>query len=144
MARIKIEFPTAFLFQTDIRVRVTDANYAGHLGNDSVLSLVHEARDRWLRSLGFTELDVDGASIIMNDAAIMYRSEAYPGEILRVEVGVGDTHRKGCDVLYRITCIADDREVVRAKTGIVFYDFIEKRMVMVPPAFTAAISNEQG
>ena len=105
--------------------------------------MVHEARDRWLRSLGFTELDVDGASIIMNDAAVMYRSAAYPGEILRIDVAVGDMHRKGCDVLYRITCTADNREVVRAKTGIVFYDFEEKRMMTVPPAFSAAISRNQ-
>ncbi|MBN1448359.1 MAG: thioesterase family protein [Bacteroidetes bacterium] len=135
MARIKFSLPEAFPFATDIRVRVTDANYAGHLGNDSVLSLVHEARDRCLRSYGFTELNVAGASIIMSDAAIMYRSEAYPGETLRVEVAVGDVHRKGCDFFYRCTCIDDGREVARVKTGVVFYNFAQKKMLGIPQEF---------
>ena len=139
MARIKITLPEDFSFHTDMRIRVTDVNYAGHLGNDSVLSIVHEARDRWLRSMGFTELDVEGTSIIMNDAAVVYKSEGYPGETLVVSVGAVDVHRKGCDVLYRLTCKEDGREVARAKTGIVFYDFSAKRMVMVPEGFLNAI-----
>lgn len=138
MARIKIALPEAFLFETDIRVRVTDANYAGHLGNDAVLSLVHEARDRFLRAHGFTELDVDGASIIMSDAAVMYRSQAWPGETLRIAIAAADLHRRGCDLLYRCTCAEDGREVARVKTGIVFFDFEEEKMLPVPRAFLSA------
>ncbi len=144
MARIKFTLPDEFLFETDIRVRVTDANYAGHLGNDSVLSLVHEARDRFLRAHGFTELDVAGASIIMSDAAVMYRSQAYPGETLRVAVAAADVHRKGCDLLYRCISLDDGREVARVKTGIVFFDFEANRMLPVPPAFLTAAGLDRG
>jgi acyl-CoA thioester hydrolase len=139
MARIKIPLPEYFPFQTEITVRITDANYAGHLGNDSVFSLTHEARERFLRSLGFREDDVDGAGIIMNDAAVMYRSEAFPGEVLRVEVAVADIYRKGCDVLYRFSCVEDGREVARVKTGIVFFDFATRSMVSTPQAFLDAV-----
>jgi 4-hydroxybenzoyl-CoA thioesterase len=140
MARIKIDIPVRLPFFTEITVRITDANYAGHLGNDSVFSLTHEARERFLRSLGFREDDIDGYGIIMNDAAVIYRSESFPGEVLRVDVGIGDLHRKGCDMLYRFSCVEDGREVARVKTGIVFFDFEARKMVSTPIAFLDAIA----
>ncbi|MCB2205648.1 thioesterase family protein [bacterium] len=143
MARIKIHIPSSLPFETEIGVRITDANYAGHLGNDSVFTLAHEARERFLHSLGFSESDVDGIGIVMNDAAVMYRSEAFPGERLRVEVGVSDIYRKGCDILYRFSCIADGREVARVKTGIVFFDFETRTMVSTPEAFLEAVGAQQ-
>jgi len=75
MARIKIELPGKFIFKTEITIRVSDLNYGGHLGNDSVLSICHEARLRFLKHLGYSELDVEGSGIIMSDAAIQYKGE---------------------------------------------------------------------
>ncbi|MFA6233461.1 MAG: thioesterase family protein [Bacteroidota bacterium] len=132
MARIKIEFPEAGLFETEIEIRISDINYGGHLGNDAVLSIAHEARVRFLASMGYTEMNVEGISIIMNDAAVIYRSEAVYGEMMRVEVGAADAHRKGCDLLYRISCAADGREVALVKTGIVFFDYAARRPVAAP------------
>ena len=48
MARIKLTLPENFNFSTNIEVRITDINYGGHLGNDSVLEIIHEARIRML------------------------------------------------------------------------------------------------
>ena len=51
MARIKIELPDNFPFTTSIPVRITDINYGGHVGNDTVLSIIHEARMQFLKSM---------------------------------------------------------------------------------------------
>ncbi|MBE0644478.1 MAG: thioesterase family protein [Bacteroidetes bacterium] len=131
MARIKIEFPETGLFTTEIKIRISDINYGGHLGHDAVLSIAHEARMRFLASLGYSEMDVEGAAIIMNDAAVVYRSEAVYGEVLRVDVGAADAHRKGCDLLYRISA-TDGREVALVKTGIMFFDYASRRPVSAP------------
>ena len=48
MPRIKLELPEKLVFSTEIPVRITDINYGGHLGNDSILSIVQEARVRFL------------------------------------------------------------------------------------------------
>ena len=48
MARIKLDLPERFPFSTELRVRITDVNYGGHMGNDSLLGLLHEARVRFL------------------------------------------------------------------------------------------------
>ena len=52
MARLTLDLPSRFPFSTELEVQVGHINYGGHLGNDSMLSLVHEARVRYLRHLG--------------------------------------------------------------------------------------------
>ena len=45
MGRVKIKFPAENpLFITTIHVRIGDINYGGHVGNDAILSIIHEAR----------------------------------------------------------------------------------------------------
>ncbi len=137
MARVEIELPGRFLFSTEIPVRISDVNFAGHLGHDAVLPIAHEARVRWLRSHGWTELDVAGVGIIMADAAIVYRGEGSYGMALRVEVAAADVRTRGCDLLYRLTDIATSQEIARVKTGIVFFDYGKRRIVHMPEAFRA-------
>lgn len=135
MARIKIELPKKFSFQTEIPIRITDINYGGHLGNDSLLSIIHEARVRFLKHLGYSESDVEGTGIIMNDAAIQYKSEGFYGDDLLIEVGVMDFSKIGCDIVYRITNMDSKKEIAFAKTGIVFFDYKNKKVVPVPEEF---------
>ncbi len=51
MSRLEIQLPEKFHFQTEIAVRVSDLNYGNHVGNDSVLTLMQEARTLFYRSL---------------------------------------------------------------------------------------------
>lgn len=138
MARVEIPLPERFPFSTELPIRVTDLNYGGHLGNDAVLSLVHEARVRFLASHGWKELDVAGAGIIMSDAAVVYRAEGFYGMVLRIEVAVDDLRTRSCDLVYRLTDVATGKEIARAKTGILFYDYAAKRVVSTPEPFRAA------
>lgn len=72
MSRLRLDLPERLLFTAEVSLRVSDNNYGGHLGNDAVLSLAHEARVRFLRSHGWSEKDVAGAGIIMTDAVVGY------------------------------------------------------------------------
>ncbi|MDA0710766.1 MAG: thioesterase family protein [bacterium] len=135
MARVKLDLPEAVVFETEMPLRIGDINYGGHLGNDSVLSLIHEARVRFLKSHGFSELDVGGVGILLSDAVIVYRSEAFYGETLVVSLGVGDFTRVGCDIFYCLSDRIANREVARAKTGIVFFDYKNRKTAAVPVAF---------
>ncbi|KIC92986.1 acyl-CoA thioesterase [Flavihumibacter solisilvae] len=134
MGRIKVSIPQDFSFQTTIAVRITDLNYGGHVGNDTILSLIHEARVRYLRSLGFTELEFGGTSLIMSDAAIEFRSEAFYGEELLFSVVADDFSRAGFDICYRVEKMIGDKSVVvaLAKTGMVCYNYDEKKISAVP------------
>jgi len=142
MARVKLTLPKQFEFSTEMRVRVGDINYGGHLGNDSILALMHEARLRFLKDHGFTEADINGAGFIMVDSVVVSKSQAFHGEILRIEVTTDDFSKYGCDFFYRITEKETGKEIARAKTGIVFFDYEKKRMVRVPERFRAIMASK--
>ena len=132
MARIKLDLPEHFSFSTELQVRITDVNYGGQMGNDSLLGLLHAARVQFLTHYGLSELDIGGAGIIMADSVIVYKSEAFPGERLNIAVTATDFNQYGCDVVYRVTEQVSGREVARAKTGIVFF-YYQKRAVQKTP-----------
>jgi len=139
MARIKIELPEIFLFRTEIPIRITEINYGGHLGNDSLLSIIHEARVRFLNHLGYSESNVEGTGIIMIDSAIQYKSEGFYGDELLVEITVNDFTRIGCDFVYRLSNKKTSKEIALAKTGIVFFNYEIKKTAPVPSEFKKKI-----
>ena len=135
MPRIKIELPGKFIFKTEIPIRITDINYGGHLGNDSLLSIIHEARLRFLNHLGYSESNVEGVGIIMIDSAIQYKSEGFYGDNLVAEVAVKDFTGVGCDFVYQLSNKNSKKEIALAKTGIVFFDYEKRKTALVPSEF---------
>jgi acyl-CoA thioester hydrolase len=49
MAKLNLQLPTTLIFSTKINVRISDINYGNHVGNDSFVSILHEARVQWLK-----------------------------------------------------------------------------------------------
>ena len=143
MARVKLALPEEFIFETDIPVRITDVNYGGHLGNDSVMSIIHEARVRFLGRYGYSELDVCGAGLIQSDAVIVFKSEAFYGDVISVSVTLGDFSSSGCDFFFLLSNKETGKPVAQAKTGIVFYDYERKKPIRVPEAFKSLIVHIQ-
>jgi YbgC/YbaW family acyl-CoA thioester hydrolase len=135
MSRVKLDLPDKFKFSTEVQVRISDINYGGHLGNDATLSLIHEARVRFLNKYGFSESDIDGVGLIMVDAVVIYKSEGFYSDALKIDVTVADLSKSGCDFIYRITNKLTSKEVARAKTGIVFFDYKKRKVVAVPKKF---------
>ena len=138
MARIELNLPENFSFSTDVRVRISDINYGNHLGNDAVLSLIHEARLQFLQSRGYSELDIDGWGLILTDAVIVYKSQGFHGDLLTIFAAVCDFNKYGCDFFYKVNQKSGGKEVARAKTGVVFFDYNRQKMVPVPVAFLDA------
>ena len=139
MPRIRIELPEHFPFSTELEVRVGDLNYGNHLGNDAALTLMHEARRRFLAALGIEEIGADGVGFVIADAAIVYRAQAFFGDRLRIEVAAGGFASRGCDFYHRVSHAADERTVAEAKTGAVCFDFRAQKAVAFPPATLAKL-----
>lgn len=135
MARIQIELPAQLPFSTEITLYLSHMNYGGHLDNALLLTIVSEARARFFKSLGYTELDVEGVGIIVSDAALQYRSEAFHGEVMVVRMGAAEFGSKGCDLLWCMNEKTTGREVARGKTGIVFFDYTTRKIAPVPDNF---------
>ncbi|MGB3861260.1 MAG: thioesterase family protein [Candidatus Aminicenantaceae bacterium] len=134
MPRVRLKQLDQYPFSTKIVVRVTDLNYGGHLGNDSLLSLVHEARVAFLDIHGFSELDCGGVSLTMGDAAIAYQGEAYAGDELIIEVAAGESSKSGFRLFYRLTRSSDAKKIALAETGMVCFDYKAKKIKPLPKA----------
>jgi acyl-CoA thioesterase FadM len=138
MPRVKIELPDIFMFETEIKVRISDINYGGHLGNDSVLSIIHESRYRFFNSLGYKdELSIDGFGTIQADVAIAYKGEAFHGDTIKVQIAVAEIGRKSFELIYLLS--TDQKEIARAKTGIAMFDYSENKVVSLPDVFLSKI-----
>ena len=138
MARLKLDFPDdLFLFSTQLTVRVTDINGANHLGNDSMISMISEARARFLYDYGVQETGPDGVGIIVTDLATTYKAEAHARDQLVFEVGVMDFNQYGGDIIFRVTRPKDGRLVAMAKYGFVFFNYQSSQVTPMPPEFLA-------
>jgi acyl-CoA thioester hydrolase len=138
MARVKLNFPSQKpIFTAQIPLRITDMNYGNHLGNDIVLSIMHDARMQFLASLGYTELEVGGCGMIMADVMIAYRNEGYYGDVLTVELFTDEVGSRSFDFMYRITTTREEKliEIAQAKTGMVCYDYKAGKVCSIPTTF---------
>jgi len=142
MSRIKLNMPDTYLFSTQIPVRITDLNYGNHLGNDALLSIVHEARVRFLASYNYTEADIEGIGIMMADVVIIYKYQGFYGDHLTIQVGIDDISKKSCDFYYRITN-QSEKVVALCKTAIVFYDYHRQKPAPVPEKFLQKIDHSE-
>ena len=135
MTRVSIDLPEHFVFATEIPIYISHINYGLHLDNAALVGLVSEARVRFLKHLGYTELDVEGVGIVVADAALQYKSEAFHGEALVFEMAPAEFNKYGCDLVWRATDKASGREVARGKTGIIFFNYETRRPASVPAGF---------
>jgi len=132
MPRLKLIPRDKYAFHTGIMIRTTDLNYGGHLGNDKLLSLIHEARVAFLKSHGFTERNCGGCSIILADTAIVYQGEGFAGDMLKFEVVAGEPSRCGFRLFYRVSRTGDGQPIALVENGVVCFDYDMRKTVSLP------------
>ncbi|MEH6435648.1 thioesterase family protein [Massilia sp. DD77] len=136
MARLQLNFPEdQFYYSTPLTVRVTDINAANHLGNDSMISMISEARARFLFEFGVPETERDGTGIIVTDLATTYRAEAHARDELLFEVGVMDFNKYGGDIIFRVSRPRDRTLIAMAKSGFVFFNYKSSQVMVMPEEF---------
>ena len=140
MPRVKVALPASFPFTTEIPVRITDLNYGGHLSNDALLGLLHEARVHFLRSVGVPN-DYDPITrlgLIMVDVAVEYKGEAFHGDVLSFDMAGNDRNKYGFDVVYHVHNQAG-KEIARAKTGMLCFDYNTRKLRLLPAELAAQL-----
>lgn len=134
MARIKLSAPPNIIFEATIPVRITDINYGNHVGNNSFVSIVHEARVLWLKKNGYTELDIEGIGLIMADLAIEFKNEGLYGDDIKIQISVGEVSKIAFELYYSLFTERNEKRIVLAvaKTGMVCYDYTAKKVAGLP------------
>lgn len=135
MARIKIGMPDLFPFTTTIPVRITDINYGGHVGNDTILSIIHEIRLQFFAKYKFTEMNFGGVGLIMSDVAIEFKNQVYYGDTIKASATAAEFSRVSFDIIYKLE--KEDNKgklipVAFAKTAMVSFDYALKKVVTIP------------
>ena len=134
MARVKIELPGSFRFSALIPVRITDINYGGHVGNDTVLSIIHEARMQFLHQYGYTEMDFSGTGMIMSDVTIEFKNELFYGDTVKASVAMTEISKVSFAFYYKLEKETGGKLMVAAvaRTGMVCYNYDAKKIAPVP------------
>jgi len=133
MARVKVDLPENFAFTAKIPVRITDINYGGHVGNDTILSILHEARVQYLKHYGYTELNCGGTGLIMSDVAIEFKNELFYEDTIIASVTATEFSKVAFEIYYKLEKSNNgvNTLIAAAKTGMVCYDYSNKKIVAV-------------
>lgn len=124
--------PKEWQYSTEMTVRVSDLNYGNHLGNDRFLSYAQEARLRYFQSLGYSELDFGGVSLIQADAQVVYKGEGHLGDKVRIELTLKKAGSSSFQVFYRFTNLTKNKPMAEISTAIVCFDYEAGRPVALP------------
>lgn len=134
MPRIKIDLPIHPIGIAIIPIRISDINYGNHVGNDAIVSILHDARMQWLRQHNYTEINFAGTGLIMSDLAIEFKQESFYGDMITVTIFCGEIGRVSFELYYQLSVLRDNKHIIlaNAKTGLVCYDYKNKKTVPIP------------
>src|ERR1700710_204744 len=108
MPRIRIELPEKCVAVFTIPVRITDINYGNHVGNNSLVEIIHEARMQFLQQYNFTEMNIGGYSLIMSELSVEFKNESFYKDNLEVKLFVGEVSRVSFELFYCITALRNN------------------------------------
>lgn len=142
MPRIKIIAPQKTIATVSIPIRIGDINYGNHVGNDSFVSIIHEARLQWLQQNNFSELNIDGAALIMSGIAVEFKKEAFYGDTLKIKISAGEITTFGFELFYQLTTNRNNSIIVIAiaKTDMVCFDYTTKKIMPLPEALKRVLN----
>jgi YbgC/YbaW family acyl-CoA thioester hydrolase len=130
-----------FKFSTNFEIRISDINYGGHLGNDRYLSIFQDARLRYLKQFGYSELDIgENTSLIMSQAHIDFKAEAFWDDRLTVYVRVSEL--KSVKFVIEYLLVNNDKQAKVIATGyteMVGFDYQNRKVSKLPVRFVRDI-----
>lgn len=124
------------MFSTEIAVTIDQINYAGHVGVDAYLAIVHEARLRWLKSHGLSELNLgNNIGYVITKASMRYKALSFHGDVLIVECSCGNLQKNTVDFFYKVIKRDSGKVAAIGETTHAFFDQELERIANPPQKF---------
>jgi len=135
MPRTKLAEQPIYEFCYAITLQPRDINYGGHLGVDSLISIVGTARAYIFRSVGLSEINLgdDRTGIIMTDVQVNLKAEGFMFDNLEVHTHIGELTKNGFRFFHKVT--RGDSIVALAEMGFLAYDYTAEKVATVPEPF---------
>jgi acyl-CoA thioester hydrolase len=138
---IKTDYDDAKTFFTaTIPVLVTHLNYGNHLGYDSLLTIIQDARMYWLKKHDMGEASIsETVGYIIKELIVDYKSEGFHGDNLLVELYTSEITKTSFVFEYKVSNSLTQRIVATAKTKQIFFDYSTRKVSKTPEKFTNAV-----
>jgi acyl-CoA thioester hydrolase len=135
MPRIKLIEQEAYEFHYRAKLQPRDINYGGHLGNDSLVSLLGAARVNMLYAMSMSEGQLgDGETgVIMSDLAVNFKAEAFMHDEIVIDTHIGEFGRTGFRIFHRLK--KEAVLVALAETGMITFNYSIRKIAPVPDIF---------
>lgn len=140
--RLKMQENYEFCYQTTIKVR--DINYGGHMSNDALVGLLHEARIDMLRTMGLTELDLGTGTtgMILSDLAVNYRSQGFMGDEIAIYIHVDDISSSSFRYYYK--ALKGETILALAESGMAAFNYDTNSLDDIPQTFLNGLEKLKG
>ena len=141
MPKVKLVKKENYEFEYKVILQVTDINYGGHLGNDALVGIIHEARVNLLTTLGCSEFDLgDGKTgIIMSDLGVNYLGEGFMFDEIIIRSTIDEISNASFRIFHHVT--KKDKTIALVETGIIAFDYNERRITEIPKVFLDSLKN---
>ena len=73
-----------------------------------------------------------------------YLAECFYGDVLDVEIALGETSSAGFELYYQIVTSRNNQTIIvaRAKTGLVFFDYDKRKVTAIPDGFKKILQGD--
>lgn len=132
-----------FRHRTRVEVRFRDVDAFGHVNNAVVSSYVEHGRIRYLRDV----LDLRPPltmAMILAMIKVEYETPIFFGQTIEVASRVDWIGRTSLGMSHRLTDSEDDRELARATSVLVAYDYPSARPMRVPDEWRSKLAAHEG
>jgi acyl-CoA thioesterase FadM len=139
MPRTKLTELPVYKFRYPITLQPRDINYGGHLGVDSLVSIVGTARAYIFKSVGLSELNLgdNKTGMIMTDFVINLKAEGFMFDSLEVYSHIGELTKNGFRFFHKVTRGASIIALV--ESGFLAFDYTAEKVTRVPETFVTAL-----
>jgi acyl-CoA thioesterase FadM len=139
MPRVKLAEKQRYEYCYPITLQPRDINFGGHLGVDSLISIIHAARAYIFKSAGMSETDLGDSrtGIIMTDVEINLRAEGFMFDNLEVFTHIGELTKNGFRFFHKIA--RNDSIVALAEMGFLTFDYAARKVSPVPDSCIRAL-----
>jgi acyl-CoA thioester hydrolase len=130
------------MFISKYKVRISDINYGGHMGNERALVAFQQARIEWLETLGLSEISIgEDKGLIQRRANVEYLKEVSLGEVLDIKICPAEIKGSYFVLAHEVR----NQEGVRVLTGNVTlgsFDYNSKKLARIPSKLKEILEKE--
>ena len=129
----------SFVYQTVLSVKTTDINDGNHLAAIAIPPILQQVRMQFLKTHGYSEVNIAGIGWIMADLYVHYESESFLADQLLIRLGIETLTAHSAILVYHLHNQTQKKSMAIAKEKLIFFDY-QKRKVAKTPTFFLRIA----